>query len=75
MTLLYEVVKPFKATTAISGRERCFEPGETFSCDSARPGENVVIEVDVSSEAALLFLVDRATFKACCEWKNEGAPL
>jgi hypothetical protein len=67
MTNPYSVIKTFRATTAISGRERQFEPGETVLCDPALPGETVIVEAD-----EFLFVVDRATFNACCKWKNEG---
>jgi hypothetical protein len=69
MKNLYVAVRPFTATTAISGRERQFQPGETFVCDAALPGDDAIIETD-----EFLFLVDRATFRACCIWKNEGVP-
>ena len=67
MLILYRVVKAFRATTAIFGRERQFQPGETFLCDPALPGETVIVEAD-----EFLFVVGRATFDACCKWKNEG---
>jgi hypothetical protein len=69
METLYKVIRPFKAMTGISGRERQFLLGETFVCDPALPGETITIEAD-----EFLFLVDRATFKTCCKWKNEGQP-
>jgi hypothetical protein len=68
MENLYEAIGPFKTTTAISGRERRFQPGESFVCDPALPGETVIIRAD-----EFFFLVDRATFIACCKWKNEGS--
>jgi hypothetical protein len=67
---LYSVIKPFRAITAISERERNFQPGETFVCDPSQPGESIIIETD-----EFLFFVDRPTFKACCKWKNEGMPI
>ena len=67
MENLYEVIRPFEATTAISGRERQFLPGETSACDLGRPGESIIIEAE-----EFLLLVDRVTFKACCKWKNGG---
>jgi hypothetical protein len=69
MTNPYSVVKAFRTTTAISGRERQFKPGDTFLCDAALPGETVIVEAD-----EFLFIVDRATFNAYCKWKNEGMP-
>jgi hypothetical protein len=63
----YTVVQPFRATTAISGRDRQFLPGEAVLCDPAQAGETVIIEVD-----EFLFLTDRSTFESCCQWKNEG---
>jgi hypothetical protein len=41
----YTVVQPFRATTAISGRDRQFLPGEAVLCDPAQAGETVIIEV------------------------------
>jgi hypothetical protein len=67
MKNVYIVVQQFGATAAISGRERQFLPGEILFCDPALSGETVIIEVD-----EFLFLTDRSTFKACCQWKNEG---
>jgi hypothetical protein len=69
MTLQFTVVLAFKANSAISGRERQFEPSETLLCDTGQNSENVTIEVDKS-----LFLVERRTLEACCKFKNEGAP-
>jgi hypothetical protein len=69
MTLQFSVVQAFKAKSAISGRERQFEPGETLLADSGQTGPNATIEVDKS-----LFLVKRSVFETCCTFKNEGAP-
>ena len=63
----YIVIQPFLATAAISGRKRQFLLGETLFCDPAVSGETVIIEAD-----EFLFLTDRSSFKACCQWKNEG---
>jgi hypothetical protein len=63
----YIVTRPFKATSAISGREREFKPGDWFLCDSGQRGETITIEVDLS-----LLLIDRKTFETCCKFKNEG---
>jgi hypothetical protein len=67
MVLEYMVTRPFTATSAISGRERQFEPGDSFLCDSGQSGATVTIEVDLS-----LFLIDRKTFETCCKFMNEG---
>jgi len=69
MTLLYSVIQPFKAMTPISGRERQFQPGETFLYDTGQTGAIITIEVDKS-----LFLVDRSIFETCCTFKGESAP-
>jgi len=70
MRLLYSVRHAFKATDPISGREQNLEPGDTLSCDSGQIGASILIEIH-----GLSFLVERATFKACCVWKNEGVPI
>jgi hypothetical protein len=69
MTLPFTVVRAFNANSAISSRERRFEPGETLLCDTGQTGAIVTIEVDKS-----LFLIGRPTFETCCKFKNEGAP-
>jgi hypothetical protein len=70
MTLLYNVRRSFKPTDPISGRGQSLEPGDTLTCDTGQTGTIILIEIN-----GLSFLVQRATFKACCEWKNEGAPI
>jgi hypothetical protein len=70
MENLCEVIRPFRVMAGISGRERQFLPSETLVCDPALSGETIIIEAD-----GFLLLVDRATFKACCKWKNEGQPI
>jgi hypothetical protein len=67
MTLLYSVRQAFKATDPISGREQSLEPGDTLTCDTGQTGTTILIEIH-----GLSFLVQHATFKACCEFKNEG---
>jgi hypothetical protein len=67
MTLLYSVRHSFKATDPISGREQSLEPGDTLTCDTGQKGTTILIEIN-----GLSFLVLRATFKACCEFKNQG---
>ncbi|HXX21105.1 MAG TPA: hypothetical protein VEJ46_17010 [Candidatus Acidoferrum sp.] len=62
---LYSVAEPFKAMTAVSGRERQFRLGESFLCDPEQNDAKVVIEFD-----EFLFLVDRSTFEACCVFKG-----
>lgn len=69
MTLLYGVIRPFKAMTAISGRERQFQLGETFLYDTGQAGTTVTIEADKS-----LFLVERSIFETYCTFKGEFAP-
>jgi len=66
MTLFYDVVRAFKATEAISGRERLFEPGFVISCDTGQSGPTLTFEAHTT-----LFLVDRSTFKTCCKFKND----
>jgi len=39
-------------------------------CDSGQRGATVTIEIESS-----LFLIDRTTLEACCEFKNEGPGL
>jgi hypothetical protein len=70
MTRAYSVVHAFKATNAISGREREFKPGETLLSDRNQTNGNVTIEIDRS-----FFVVEQPIFEACCKWKNEGGPL
>jgi hypothetical protein len=67
MVLEYTVTRPFTATSAISGRDRQFEQGDSFLCDSGQSGATVTIEIDLS-----LFLIDRRTFETCCKFKWEG---
>jgi len=67
MTLLYSVRQAVKATDPISGRQHSLEPGDTLTCDAGQTGTTILIEIN-----GLSFLVERATFKACCEFKNEG---
>jgi hypothetical protein len=67
MVFEYTVTRPFTATSAISGRERQFEPGDSFLCDFGQSGATVAIEVDLS-----LFLIDRRTFETCCKFNSEG---
>jgi hypothetical protein len=64
----YDVIRGFEATSPISGRTRRFEPGDVIACDLGQRGEMVTIEADAS-----LFLLDRATFKTCCKFRNAGA--
>ena len=68
MKLLYRVVQPFKASAAISGRERQFVPDETFFVDSGQTGASLLINTD-----EFLFSVDRATFQTCCVFQGEGS--
>ena len=68
MTRAFSVVRPFKATNAISGREREFKPGETLLSDPGQGDGNVTIEIEKS-----LFVVERSIFEACCKRKNDGA--
>jgi hypothetical protein len=70
MTLPYCVRQAFKATDPISGREHSLQPGDTLMCDTGQAGTTILIELN-----GLSFLVERATFKDCCEFKNEGPPL
>ena len=70
MTLKFEVLRPFVARHAISGRDYRFEPGQTILCDTGQNGEIMTIEVDTA-----LFLVERPIFKECCKFKNEGSPI
>jgi hypothetical protein len=67
MTLQYDVVNAFEATTAVSSRKRRFEPGDVVTCDSGQGSPNVIIEADMS-----LYLVERSIFKACCRFRNDG---
>ena len=69
MTLLYKVNRPFKAMAAVSGRERHFQPGETFLYDTGQTGATVTIEVDKT-----LFLVDHSVFETCCTFKGDFTP-
>jgi hypothetical protein len=66
MTARFNVLRTFEATEAISGRERRFKPGDLVTCDSGQRGSTITIEADT-----ILFLVDRSTFEACCEFRNE----
>jgi hypothetical protein len=66
MTAVFDVIRSFVATEPIGGRERRFEPGDIVTYDSGQTGPTITIEADMS-----LFLVDRSTFKTCCEFKNE----
>jgi hypothetical protein len=68
MTEMFDVVRRFEATEAICDRKHRFELGDVVTCDSGQTGPTLTIEADT-----ILFLVDRAIFKACCEWKNGGA--
>jgi hypothetical protein len=70
MTLLYSVRHAFKATDPISGREQSLEPGDTLTCDSRQTGSTILIEIN-----GLSFLVQRATFNACCKFKNQGGTI
>lgn len=65
MKQLYNVIQPFTARAAISGREREFQLGETFLCDPAQAGADIVIEAD-----EFLFLVERSTWAACSKFKG-----
>jgi hypothetical protein len=64
----FDVIRSFEATAPISGRNRRFEPGDVIARDMGQRGEMVAIEADSS-----LFLIDRATFKICCKFRNAGA--
>lgn len=67
MKLFYSVHHAFKATDPISGREQSLEPGDTLTCDTGQTGTTILIEIN-----GLYFLVQRITFNACCEFKNQG---
>jgi hypothetical protein len=69
-TRQFSVVQAFKATGAISGRERQLKPGDTLLSDTPQTESMVTIEFDKS-----FFLVERAIFQACCKWENVGGPL
>ena len=60
MTLVYRVIKPFKAMACISGRERRFQLDETFLYDKEQFDTDVTIEAEGS-----LFLVDRMILETC----------
>jgi hypothetical protein len=68
VTIDYDVLRAFEAIEPISGRRRRFNPTEVVSCDTGQAGTTVTIEAD-----AILFLVDLATFKACCKFRNQGS--
>jgi hypothetical protein len=70
MKLAYKVIQPFEATAPISGTQRRFNRGEIVVCDTKQSGEMLTIEL--GTEFATLFLVDRAVFKDCCEWYSKG---
>jgi len=55
--------------TAVSGRERHFQPGETFLYHTGQTGATITIEVDKT-----LFLVDHSVFETCCTFKGEFTP-
>jgi hypothetical protein len=63
MITSFNVVRAFEATEPISGRKRRFEPGDVIAYEMGQDGPTVTIEADKS-----LFLLDRSTFKACCEF-------
>ena len=68
MTLCYIVTQRCTATSAISGRERLFEPGDKFYCDNGQHGATLTIELESS-----LYLMEWSTFETgCCKFKNEG---
>ena len=69
MTLQYSVNRPFKAMTAVSGRERHFQPGETLLFDTGQTGATVTIEAEKT-----VFLVDHSVFETCCTFKGEFTP-
>ena len=66
MTLQFTVLREFEAREPISGRTRRFEPSEVVTSDTGQTGPTVTIEADMT-----IFVVDRATFKTCCKFKNE----
>lgn len=65
MQNLYRVKKPFRATTAISGRDHEFHTGETFLSDPRQDEKLVTIEAD-----GFLYLVDHTTFHECCKFEG-----
>jgi hypothetical protein len=66
MTLEYRVLREFEAIEAISQRTKRLERGTVITYDTDQTGPTVIVEADMT-----LFLIDRSTFKACCEFKNE----
>ena len=62
MTHAFRVVQAFKARTAISDRERQFNPGDVVLSDVVSGDDTITIEAGRS-----FFLVERSTFEACCE--------
>jgi hypothetical protein len=66
----FSVVRAFKATSVISGRERQLKPRDTLLSDTPQIESMVTLELDKS-----FFLVERAIFQACCKWENVGGPL
>jgi len=67
----YRVLRAFEAVEAISGHPRRFERGDVVTCDAGETDPTgpilMMIEADTS-----LYLVDRSTFDACCEFKSPG---
>jgi len=63
MTLAYTVVRPFIASSAISGRKRKFEPGEVIRYHTDESGATITIEADGS-----FFLLERWVFNLCCKF-------
>jgi hypothetical protein len=66
LTAQFNVIRAFEAIEPISGRLRRFAPGDLINRGSGQFGPNFTIEADMT-----FYVVDRATFEACCRFKNE----
>jgi hypothetical protein len=66
MTLAYEVVAPFIAAEAASGKPRKFESGETVLYDDTQREPTVTVEFEGSQ-----YLLDSSTFVECCKFKDQ----
>jgi hypothetical protein len=63
------VISPFKATTAISGSDRFFQPGDQIFYETGQTNDQVLIERD-----GVFYFANRSDIESCCMSKNEGSP-
>jgi hypothetical protein len=59
----YTVIRPFKATQPISGREQWFQAGDEVTLAPDQAGPTVTIEV-----GGTFYLVSWSTFTSCCKF-------